>query len=61
MTFEQVGKEINSFVKNSTVGSPVTYINSVGNLAIAINHRNFASKYKIKSNFRVIVKLVGIA
>ncbi|MFV9963913.1 MAG: hypothetical protein AB8V04_03390 [Candidatus Midichloria sp.] len=30
--------------------------NSVGNLAIAINHGNFANKYKIKPNFQVIVK-----
>lgn len=37
-------------------GSDVSYLNSLGNFAIAINQSNFAKKYKISPEYKVIVK-----
>ncbi|WGL61372.1 S-adenosyl-l-methionine hydroxide adenosyltransferase family protein [Pigmentibacter sp. JX0631] len=39
------------------VGSEVSYLNSLGNFAIAINQGNFAKKYNIKPEFKIIVKM----
>ncbi len=40
------------------IGKPIAYINSVGNLAIAINQGNFAKTNNIKSGYRVKIKLL---
>lgn len=41
---------------DAQIGQPIMYINSLGNLALALNQGNFSEKFNIKPSHRVLIK-----